>query len=77
MADDIGTIEPGKLADLVVIDGDPLSDVSLVRTGVVGVVRTGASSATTSDLWTSCEPTAVGQPSRSPNGLSSPGGGRG
>ena len=41
MADDIGTIEPGKLADLVVIDGDPLSDISLVRTGVVGVVQDG------------------------------------
>ena len=41
MADDIGTIEQGKLADLVVIDGDPLSDISLVRTGVVGVVQDG------------------------------------
>lgn len=26
----IGTIEPGKLADLVVIDGDPLDDISLL-----------------------------------------------
>jgi imidazolonepropionase-like amidohydrolase len=41
MTDDIGTIEPGKLADLVVIDGDPLSDISLVRTGVVGVIQDG------------------------------------
>jgi imidazolonepropionase-like amidohydrolase len=41
MGDSIGTIEPGKLADLVVIDGDPLSDISLVRTGVVGVVQDG------------------------------------
>ena len=41
MADVIGTIEPGKVADLVVIDGDPLSDISLVRTGVVGVVQDG------------------------------------
>jgi imidazolonepropionase-like amidohydrolase len=41
MGDSIGTIEPGKLADLVVIDGDPLADVSLVRTGVVGVVQDG------------------------------------
>jgi len=41
MSDDIGTIEPGKLADLVVIDGDPLTDISLVRTGVVGVVQDG------------------------------------
>jgi imidazolonepropionase-like amidohydrolase len=41
MSDSIGTIQPGKLADLVVIDGDPLSDISLVRTGVVGVVQDG------------------------------------
>jgi imidazolonepropionase-like amidohydrolase len=41
MADEIGTIEPGKLADLVVIDGDPLSDISLLRTAVVGVVQDG------------------------------------
>ena len=41
MEDDIGTIEPGKLADLVVIDGDPLSNISLVRTAVVGVVQDG------------------------------------
>jgi imidazolonepropionase-like amidohydrolase len=41
MEDDIGTIAPGKLADLVVIDGDPLSDISLVRTAVVGVVQDG------------------------------------
>ena len=41
IADEVGTIEPGKLADLVVVDGDPLSDISLVRTGVVGVVQDG------------------------------------
>ena len=39
---DIGTIEPGKVADLVVVDGDPLSDISeigratwVIRSGVV------------------------------------------
>ena len=39
---DIGTIEPGKAADLVVVDGDPLSDISeigrvswVIRNGVV------------------------------------------
>jgi imidazolonepropionase-like amidohydrolase len=41
MSDSIGTIEPGKLADLVVVDGDPLSDITLARTGVVGVVQDG------------------------------------
>lgn len=29
--DVVGTIEPGKLADLVVVDGDPLGDLSLLR----------------------------------------------
>ena len=30
-ADDLGTIEPGKLADLVVVAADPLTDVSASR----------------------------------------------
>jgi imidazolonepropionase-like amidohydrolase len=41
MGDLIGTVEPGKLADLVVVDGDPLADISLLRTAVVGVVQDG------------------------------------
>jgi imidazolonepropionase-like amidohydrolase len=28
--DDLGTVETGKLADLVVLDGDPLADLSAV-----------------------------------------------
>ena len=28
---DIGTVEPGKLADLVVVDGDPLLDIKLLQ----------------------------------------------
>jgi imidazolonepropionase-like amidohydrolase len=40
--DSIGSIEAGKFADLVVIDGDPLSDVTLTRTGVVAVLQGGA-----------------------------------
>nr|WP_231408392.1 amidohydrolase family protein [Streptomyces sp. MC1] len=36
VADDLGTLEPGKLADLTVIDGDPFHDVDdLVRTSWV------------------------------------------
>jgi imidazolonepropionase-like amidohydrolase len=31
MADQIGTVEPGKLADLVVLNADPLTDISAVR----------------------------------------------
>jgi imidazolonepropionase-like amidohydrolase len=31
MADDLGTLAPGKLADIVVVDGDPLTDISVVQ----------------------------------------------
>ena len=31
MADLIGTLQPGKLADLVVVDGDPLRDISVLQ----------------------------------------------
>jgi imidazolonepropionase-like amidohydrolase len=31
MEGEIGTVEPGRLADLVVLDGDPLADVSALR----------------------------------------------
>jgi imidazolonepropionase-like amidohydrolase len=39
--DSVGSIAEGKLADLVVIDGDPLADITLTRTGVVAVVQGG------------------------------------
>jgi imidazolonepropionase-like amidohydrolase len=29
--DELGTVQPGKLADLVVVDGDPLADIALLR----------------------------------------------
>jgi imidazolonepropionase-like amidohydrolase len=31
MADNIGTLTPGKLADMVVVDGDPLTDITAMR----------------------------------------------
>jgi imidazolonepropionase-like amidohydrolase len=29
--DEVGTVEPGKLADLLVVDGDPLADISVLQ----------------------------------------------
>jgi len=39
-----GTVEPGKSADLLVVDGDPLDDVGLLTRpeAIVGVLRAGA-----------------------------------
>ena len=31
MADDIGTVEVDKYADLVLVDGDPLADVTILQ----------------------------------------------
>jgi imidazolonepropionase-like amidohydrolase len=31
MDDRIGTLQPGKLADLVVVDGDPLADIAILQ----------------------------------------------
>ena len=39
-ASKLGTIEPGKLADMIVIAGDPLTDISAIR-GIELVVRGG------------------------------------
>jgi imidazolonepropionase-like amidohydrolase len=43
MADDIGAIEPGKVADLVIVEGDPLKDIGLLRNGdkIMGVMLAG------------------------------------
>jgi imidazolonepropionase-like amidohydrolase len=43
MADDIGTVEVGKYADLVVVDGDPLADITLLQdeTKIVQVFKGG------------------------------------
>jgi imidazolonepropionase-like amidohydrolase len=40
LEDEIGTLEPGKAADLVIVDGDPLSDIASLRR-VRGVIRGG------------------------------------
>jgi imidazolonepropionase-like amidohydrolase len=31
MADTVGTLQPGKYADLIVVDGDPLQDIRLLQ----------------------------------------------
>jgi imidazolonepropionase-like amidohydrolase len=31
LADRVGTLEPGKLADIVIVDGDPLGDMTAMR----------------------------------------------
>ena len=40
----VGTLQPGKVADCLVIDGDPLADVSILtsRESIVGVIKEGA-----------------------------------
>ncbi|MGP4052120.1 amidohydrolase family protein [Streptomyces sp. 2A115] len=54
VADDLGTVEPGRLADLTVVDGDPFTDFdTLVRT--VSVLRGGVPY-TTDDLVAAYEP---------------------
>ncbi|MGZ0218250.1 MAG: amidohydrolase family protein [Acidimicrobiales bacterium] len=40
--DDLGTIQEGKLADLVIVDGDPL-DVSQLQQNIIGVYKNGES----------------------------------
>lgn len=40
LGDEIGTLEPGKLADMVIVDGDPLADISDLG-NVVLVIQSG------------------------------------
>ena len=40
LGDHLGTIEKGKLADIIVVDGDPLHDISDLKR-VVHVVKDG------------------------------------
>jgi len=39
--DKIGTIKAGKIADLVIVDGDPLKDISVLRNGIHQVIKSG------------------------------------
>ena len=43
MSDRIGTVEPGKLADLIVVDGNPLEDITILedRTRISLVMKGG------------------------------------
>lgn len=43
LGDALGTLEPGKLADLVVVEGDPLEDIGLLRkkSNIALVMRSG------------------------------------
>ena len=41
MADEVGTIEEGKLADLLVVDGDPSADIGCLRTQIQLVMQDG------------------------------------
>ncbi len=39
--DEVGTVRVGKKADLVIIDGDPVEDISLMYTAPAGVIKNG------------------------------------
>ncbi|CAN5510426.1 amidohydrolase family protein [soil metagenome] len=41
--DEIGTVEPGKLADLLVVDGDPIEDITILEDAdkILGVFQAG------------------------------------
>ena len=41
MDDKIGTVKEGKLADLIVVDGDPSSDISVMYNVPLHVIKGG------------------------------------
>ena len=41
VSDRLGTIEVGKLADLLVIDGDPLRDIKILRNNIQVIIQEG------------------------------------
>jgi imidazolonepropionase-like amidohydrolase len=57
LGNEVGTIVPGKRADLIVVDGDPLQDVSVLRdrTRIVLVMKDGT-------VYRNCLPVAALQP---------------
>ena len=44
MPDDLGQIKPGFLADMILIDGDPLADITILQdqSRIVGIMKDGA-----------------------------------
>ena len=38
---ELGSLQPGRRADLVAVAGDPLADIGLLRTGIVAVMKDG------------------------------------
>lgn len=48
---EVGTIEAGKRADLIVVDGDPLADIRNIRN--VELTITGGKMYNPADLWRS------------------------
>ena len=44
MPDAVGTVEPGKLADLLIIDGDPSQDIAILQReeNLLGILKGGA-----------------------------------
>ncbi len=39
---EIGSLQPGRRADLIAVSGDPLADIDVLRTGIVAVMKDGA-----------------------------------
>jgi imidazolonepropionase-like amidohydrolase len=46
MSDSIGSIRPGLLADLIVVEGDPIADIRVLETGLRSVYKGGVRVAT-------------------------------
>ena len=41
VADQLGTVSEGKLADIIIVDGDPLQDITLLQHRIVTVIKGG------------------------------------